>query len=129
MAEQGLTANGYLAEASAFYGTELAPWLREMGEVLAALGVDPGAPEGGVRSAGGGGSGGGGGREAGKGGGGGDAAVLAHVGRFAQSLGSSGNHFMELASDDAGKYWIVVHSGSRALGAMVHGVIAEVRPN
>jgi hypothetical protein len=50
--------------------------------------------------------------------------VLRYVGRYAQSLGSSGNHFLELATDADGAYWLVVHSGSRGLGAKVYDVIA-----
>jgi len=99
LAEKGLSNTAYLDEAVAFYGAELAPWLRTMGEVLAAVGLGPGPAD--------------------------PQEVLAYVGRFAQSLGSSGNHFMELAADDEGGYWMVVHSGSRALGAMVYAAVAE----
>ena len=31
----------------------------------------------------------------------------------------SGNHFIELAEDDYGKVWVVVHSGSRGLGSKI----------
>lgn len=51
--------------------------------------------------------------------------VLQYIGRYAQSLGSSGNHFMELSVDNEGYYWTVVHSGSRGLGAKVYQPIAE----
>ena len=51
--------------------------------------------------------------------------VLQYIGRYAQSLGSSGNHFMELSVDDEGYYWVVVHSGSRGLGAKVYQPIAD----
>jgi hypothetical protein len=51
--------------------------------------------------------------------------VLKYIGKFAQSLGSSGNHFMEVARDENGYNWIVIHSGSRALGAKVYQVIAD----
>ena len=53
--------------------------------------------------------------------------MLRYISRFAQSLGSSGNHFLEVASDPHGEAWVVVHSGSRALGAAVYGVVAEAR--
>lgn len=46
------------------------------------------------------------------------------------SLGS-GNHFLELAADDAGELWMLVHSGSRAIGPEVvrhHGERASVDP-
>ena len=54
-----------------------------------------------------------------------ESVVLRYVSRFAQSLGSSGNHFLELAADPRGEAWVVVHSGSRALGAAVYEVVAE----
>lgn len=96
VAEQGLTVTEYLREACSFYGeTELEDWTREMKYVLDTIGIDYGED------------------------------VLSYVGRFAQSLGSSGNHFMELAEDDHCKYWLVVHSGSRALGAMVYKAVAD----
>ena len=101
IAERGLTDTKYLHEAAAFYGQELDPWLKNMGEVLAAVGLIAG-PVACDKDA-----------------------VLAYIGRFTQSLGSSGNHFMELSVDDHGRQWLVVHSGSRALGAMVYGAIAE----
>ena len=96
LAEQGLTKSEYLDIATAFYGTEQGPWLENMAYVLESIGVDVGAD-----------------------------GVLAYIGKFCQSLGSSGNHFMELATDDDDRYWFVVHSGSRALGAIVYGAIAE----
>lgn len=39
---------------------------------------------------------------------------------LARSLGTlgGGNHFIELAQDEEGTYWLTVHSGSRKLGAM-----------
>jgi hypothetical protein len=51
--------------------------------------------------------------------------LLQYIGRFSQSLGSSGNHFMELSVDEKGYYWLVVHSGSRGLGAKVYEPIAK----
>jgi hypothetical protein len=51
--------------------------------------------------------------------------VLRYISRFAQSLGSSGNHFLELSKDDGDKLWLVVHTGSRGLGAAIYNVIAE----
>ena len=54
------------------------------------------------------------------------AIVLRFISRYAQSLGSSGNHFCELSVDDSdGKLWFVVHSGSRGIGSLVYSVIAE----
>lgn len=95
VAEQGLTATKYLQEASAFYGDdELTEWLDEMKYVLDTIGIDY------------------------------QGDVLAYIGKFAQSLGSSGNHFMELSEDSHNKYWLVVHSGSRALGSLVYNAIA-----
>lgn len=100
IADQGATACEFVDQAARFYGDlELGAWLDEMAYVLRAMGVDPG---------------GGGGREA----------TLRYVARFAQTLGSSGNHFVELAADDHADPWLVVHSGSRGLGALVHGAIA-----
>ena len=97
-AEQGLSTSRYLKEAVEFYESgELQPWLDDMKYVLDSIGVDYGQ----------------------------GSDVLTYIGKFAQSLGSSGNHFMELAVDDYGKYWLVVHSGSRALGAIVYKAIAE----
>lgn len=32
----------------------------------------------------------------------------------------SGNHFLELQSDEDGRLWLMVHSGSRALGQAIH---------
>ena len=52
-------------------------------------------------------------------------ACLMFLSRFCQSLGSSGNHFFELAKDDRGYMWNVVHSGSRGLGAIIYGVISS----
>ena len=108
VAEQGLSESKFLTEACAFYGAELRPWLREMAYVLGAIGETfPTTTDetGGNADD--------------------DDALLRYIGRFTQSLGSSGNHFMELAVDDDDLYWFVVHSGSRALGAKVYGVIAE----
>lgn len=41
--------------------------------------------------------------------------------RVAQSLGTlgGGNHFIELDRDEEGALWLVIHSGSRSLGAMI----------
>ena len=50
---------------------------------------------------------------------------LRYVGRYSQTLGSSGNHFMELSRDDEGYIWAVVHSGSRRLGAMIYSCISS----
>ena len=101
VAEQGLSDTAYLDTAAAFYGAELDPWLENMAYVLTSIGVFAGVAKATP------------------------AKTLAYVGKFCQSLGSSGNHFMELAADETDRYWFVVHSGSRALGAMVYGAIAE----
>jgi tRNA-splicing ligase RtcB len=97
VAEQGLTASQYLKEASLFYAAdELDTWLAEMKYVLDMIGVTPS-----------------------------DGNILDYIGKYTQSLGSSGNHFMEMATDDYDKNWLVVHSGSRGLGAMVYQEIAS----
>ena len=99
LAEQGLSSSTYLKEAVEFYESgELEPWLDDMKYVLDTIGVAYGSD---------------------------GTDVLAYIGKFAQSLGSSGNHFMELAVDDFDQYWLVIHSGSRALGAIVYTAIAE----
>lgn len=57
---------------------------------------------------------------------GGDSALL-FASRFLQSLGSSGNHFIELAqSSDDGSLYVVTHSGSRGLGATVYSEISAM---
>lgn len=100
IAEQGLTNSQYLPQASAFYGeSELPAWLDEMKFILDTIGIDYHSKHRGN--------------------------VLEYIGTFTQSLGSSGNHFMELATDVHNKHWIVIHSGSRALGAIVYQAIAE----
>lgn len=33
----------------------------------------------------------------------------------------SGNHFIELQADEEGRLWLMVHSGSRAVGQAIHG--------
>lgn len=41
----------------------------------------------------------------------------------------SGNHFIELQADDDGRLWLLVHSGSRALGqAIYHHHLPRARP-
>lgn len=95
LAEDGLSLNEFTNEAMGFYDCdELDQWLAEMEYVLKACGI----------------------RYTGS--------VLEYIGRYAQSLGSSGNHFMEMAEDEWGKLWLVVHSGSRGLGAKVYDAIA-----
>lgn len=100
LAENGVTLNEFTKEASEFYGdSELNEWLDEMDYVLSSIGVkfeDEDRRE----------------------------SVLKYIGKYAQSLGSSGNHFMEIAVDDWGSQWMVVHSGSRGLGAEVYSVLA-----
>lgn len=43
----------------------------------------------------------------------------AREGRVQLGTLGSGNHFLELAADDAGELWMLVHSGSRAIGPAV----------
>jgi tRNA-splicing ligase RtcB len=43
----------------------------------------------------------------------------AREGRLQLGTLGSGNHFLELAADDAGGLWMLVHSGSRAIGPAV----------
>lgn len=112
-AEQGNFLSKYIMHAIDYYGTmELASWLDEMREILEYVDIsfvsyDDGEDEryGNLT------------RD--------QSCVLRYIGRYAQSLGSSGNHFMELCTDDQGYMWAVVHSGSRGLGAKVYQVIAE----
>ncbi len=109
-AEEGTMLSQNIGKAMAFYGTEELPvWLDEMRDILTHVGITPPAasadaecdgltPE--------------------------QAQTLQYIARYAQSLGSSGNHFLEMATDEQGYYWWVVHSGSRGLGARVYEVIA-----
>ena len=53
-------------------------------------------------------------------------ATLKFICRYAMTLGSSGNHFLEMCKDSNDYLWWVVHSGSRALGAMVYKVLLAV---
>jgi hypothetical protein len=100
VAEEGKTECRFVREAVMFYDDiELGDWLDDMTYVLETIGIDiPG-----IKS-----------RES----------TLSFVAKYAQTLGSSGNHFIELAEDKFGDPWFVVHSGSRGLGAMVHSAIA-----
>lgn len=50
---------------------------------------------------------------------------LKYIGRYAQTLGSSGNHFLEVSEDDRGYIWAVIHSGSRRLGSMIYTSISN----
>jgi tRNA-splicing ligase RtcB (3'-phosphate/5'-hydroxy nucleic acid ligase) len=55
--------------------------------------------------------------------------LLAHAGAAQLGTLGRGNHFLELQSDDSGALWLMVHSGSRALGPAVrehHLANAEV---
>lgn len=111
-----------IAEAARFFGTDLGAWLDEMRYVLDTVGLavttpavssaDPlaateeaaaAAPLAGLTHK--------------------QTATLRFVSGYAQSLGSSGNHFMELATDASDAYWLVVHSGCRGLGAQVYSAI------
>lgn len=117
-AEEGGYLSKYIRHAISFYGNtnkELTEWLDEMRDILEYVSIpfrsycDTGAE----------------GVETYEGLTADQSAVLRYIGRYAQSLGSSGNHFMEVSTDDEGYLWVVVHSGSRGLGAKVYGVIAE----
>lgn len=52
--------------------------------------------------------------------------VLAFAMGFGMTLGSSGNHFLELNQGDDGRLYLVIHSGSRGLGAMVYHRISQI---
>jgi hypothetical protein len=94
-AEAGTVLSRNIKEAMHFYGSdELTEWLQEMRYVLEMVGLET------------------------------QEDLLNYIGRFAQSLGSSGNHFMEMSVDDQGYLWWVVHSGSRSLGSKVYEAIA-----
>ena len=50
---------------------------------------------------------------------------LEYATKFSQSLGSSGNHFIELSeSSDNNFLYTVIHSGSRGLGSMIYNKIS-----
>ena len=111
-AEEGGYLSKYIHHALDFYGMkELPVWLDEMRDILALVSIpfdsykDEGEVYPGLTIE--------------------QSSVLRYIGRYAQSLGSSGNHFMELSTDEQGYLWAVVHSGSRGLGAKVYSVIAE----
>lgn len=58
---------------------------------------------------------------------GGEENPMKYASRFLQSLGSSGNHFLELTeSSDDGALFVVTHSGSRGLGAIVYAAISAL---
>ena len=112
VSETQTTICEYMYDASSFYEAgELATWLTDMKDVLFKVGLW---------------------REAQK-----DRSgpfmdldedqhtCLKYIGRYAQSLGSSGNHFLEVSEDDRGFIWAVVHSGSRRLGAMIYTAISN----
>ena len=53
--------------------------------------------------------------------------ALAFASKFLQSLGSAGNHFIELTESTAdGSLYTVTHSGSRGLGALVYKRISAL---
>jgi hypothetical protein len=111
-AEEGSFLSKYICRAIDFYGSiELPQWLDEMRDILEYIDIpfdsykDDGETYENLTKD--------------------QSSVLRYIGRYAQSLGSSGNHFMELSKDDQGFLWAVVHSGSRGLGAKVYTVIAE----
>ena len=108
VAEKGLETSDYVFEACSFYDDdELKEWLDSMKEILEITGLWREAknstydkniknisPD--------------------------QLKCLMYIGRYALSLGSSGNHFLELTKDDNGYLWSVIHSGSRRLGAMIY---------
>jgi hypothetical protein len=106
-AEEGTLISRNIVEAMQFYGSEeLTQWLDEMEAILTMVDIpipSTAATPGLTQT---------------------QSDVLNYISRFAQSLGSSGNHFMELTVDEEGYYWWVVHSGSRSLGSKVYEVIA-----
>jgi hypothetical protein len=111
-AEEGGFLSKYIRHAIDFYGmTELPQWLDEMRDILEYVDIpfdtykDDGETYENLTND--------------------QSSTMRYIGRFAQSLGSSGNHFMELSTDEQGFLWAVVHSGSRGLGAKVYSVIAE----
>lgn len=110
-AETGESLSQNIEKAMAFYGTdELPAWLDEMRDILAQVDITYDTIHmsesecAGLTIE--------------------QAKTLQFIARYAQSLGSSGNHFLEMATDDYGYYWWVVHSGSRGLGARIYEVIA-----
>ena len=52
--------------------------------------------------------------------------VVGFVMGFGMTLGSSGNHFLEMNQAEDGRLYLVIHSGSRALGAMVYKRISAI---
>ena len=46
--------------------------------------------------------------------------------RYLQSVGATGNHFVELVRDVHGCVWQVVHTGSRGLGSSLHKALREL---
>jgi hypothetical protein len=117
-AEEGSYLSKYIRHAISFYGNtdkELTEWLDEMRDILEYIDI-PFRSYCDINSEG---------AETYEGLTAEQSSVLRYIGRYAQSLGSSGNHFMEISTDEEGYLWAVVHSGSRGLGAKVYAVIAE----
>ncbi len=109
VAEQGLSNNEFLSEAIEFYNNiELTSWLDELKYIFDILGIDIKNNDNKINGL----------TDV-------QSQTLQYVGKFAQSLGSSGNHFMEMSKDEQNKYWLVIHSGSRGLGAIVYNIIAD----
>jgi hypothetical protein len=52
--------------------------------------------------------------------------LLDYILGFGMTLGSSGNHFLEMNEGSDGRLYLVIHSGSRALGAMVYQKISFI---
>ena len=99
IAEKGETICSFLSNAIEYYETNLDEWVNDMKYVLDMVGIQMPKEDGGD--------------------------VLKYISRFAQTTGSSGNHFCEISVDDWGFYWIILHSGSRMLGSMVYDCISK----
>lgn len=111
VSENGEFISDLIYDALDFYDDDtVGPWLDDMKDVLATTGLwahassDDIGPYKGLT--------------------GDQHTCLRYIGRFSQTLGSSGNHFMELSEDDNGFLWAVVHSGSRRIGAMIYSCVS-----
>lgn len=52
--------------------------------------------------------------------------TLVYVLGFGMTLGSSGNHFLEMNHDSSGNLYLVIHSGSRGLGGLIYRKISAI---
>lgn len=99
IAEKGETVCSFLSNAIEYYETNLNQLVEEMRYVLDTIGIEMPKED--------------------------EDDVLRYISRFAQTTGSSGNHFCEISVDDSGYYWIILHSGSRMLGAKIYESISK----